>query len=201
MDFDLEVKVSAPRDSYDPNLTLQEARGIYFEANDFGEDGGYSKDTVQVKLGLLPLEISNPPSRVEAVKFHDLHHIVTGYQTNWRGEFEISCYEIRAGCGRLWFAWLINLGGVAGGLMFLPRRSARAWTRGRVSGGLYRTPYNDALLERTVGEMTASLNLDGEDPRPTLMDWLSLTLTALTVTAAILAPVAGIFSLTWWLVS
>jgi hypothetical protein len=182
------------RDLYEPGLTLYEARTVYFQANGFGEDGGYNKKVVHLKLGIFPMVIPNPPSRVEAVKFHDLHHIVSGYQTNWRGEFEISCFEIAAGCGRLWFAWAINLGGVAGGLLFLPRRAVRAWARGRHSGGLYRIPYNQALLDRTVGEVTSSLGLRSPDPEPGPLDWAGLAFTGIAVVLATMTPFAAV----WW---
>jgi len=192
--------VPATRDTYDPALTLRQARAAYFEANGFGADGGYNKTRVHLKLGWIPMVIPNPPARVAAVRFHDLHHIVTGYQTDWRGEFEISCFEIAAGCGALWFAWLINLGGVAGGLWLMPRRCARAWARGRATGGLYRTTFDDALLDRTVGELTTSLDLDRADPTPTSTDWLGLVGTGLAITAAGLAPIAAILGGLWaWL--
>ena len=188
------------RDHYDPGLSLREARGVYFEQNGFGDDGGYSKKWVRFDLGPIPVPVPNPPSRVEAVKYHDLHHIVTGYQTDWRGEFEISCFEIAAGCGRLWFAWAINLGGVAGAALLLPRRGLAAWARGRHSGGLYRTPYDDALLDRSIGEVSAELGLDRE-PEPEARDLLGLVVTTLVVLGAGFAPLVGAAWLLWRLLA
>lgn len=168
---------------------------MYFEANGFGADGGYHASWVRFDLGPIPVLFPNPPARVAAVRFHDLHHIVTGYQTDWRGEFEISCFESAAGCGSLWFAWLINLGGVAGGALLLPRRALAAWARGRRSGGLYGLPFDDALLDRSVGSVVEDLGLSDE-PESTAGDALGLALTAGLVTLA--APVL-IGLVVWWL--
>ena len=181
--------------------TLREARSRYFEANGFGADGGYSKKFDVIKLGWVPMLIPNPPARVAALQYH-LHHVVTGYGTDWRGEFEIACFELAAGCGRLWFAWAINLAG-AGGALLLPSRAIRAWARGRHSRGLYRRVCDDALLERTVGDVRRELGLEGE-VEPTLRDRIAFAATALLglVFGAVVyvGPPALIVGLAvWWI--
>ena len=63
---------------YDPEQTMRQARELYFAANHFGTDGGYSDAWVDLKLGPVPLPFPNTASRVRALRFHDLHHILTG---------------------------------------------------------------------------------------------------------------------------
>ena len=86
------------------------------------------------------------------MRFHDLHHIVTGYHTDWRGEFQISAWEVGAGCANAWFAWAINLTGFFVGMFTIPRRTFRAFVRGRKSQSLYRFDF-EKLLEQTVAEI------------------------------------------------
>lgn len=156
-----------------------------------------------VKVGPIPLIIPNVQGRVDALQYHDLHHVLTGYRTDIFGEFEIACYELSAGCGRLWFAWLINLAGVAGALL-LPRRAVRAWARGRVSGGLYRGRVDEALLGRTVGEVRAQLRLVTE-PEPRVRDWVGFLVTAIVgmIVGGIvyLGPPVAIAALLWKLLA
>ena len=83
---------------YDDDLTLRDARRIYFDANGFGADGGYHDAWVRFDLGPLPVAFPNTPSRVRAVRFHDLHHIATGYETTTVGEGEIAAWELGGGC-------------------------------------------------------------------------------------------------------
>ena len=85
----------------DTGMTLRDARRIYFHANGFGEEGGYDDAWVDFKLGPIPMPFPNPPARVRAVKYHDLHHVLTDYDTDTIGEFEIAAWEVAAGCGRL----------------------------------------------------------------------------------------------------
>ena len=63
--------------TYDPELTLREARAQYFALNNFGDDGGYRDPWVKIKFGPLPIFFPNIPSRAWAVRYHDLHHILT----------------------------------------------------------------------------------------------------------------------------
>ncbi len=140
--------------------TLEHARDEYFRANGFGDDGGYNADWVDFKLGPIPVPFPNTPSRKRAVRFHDLHHALTGYATDVRGEFEISAWEIGSGCADYLAAWQLNLSGMVGGLMVEPRRTWRAFVRGRQSRNLYRATYDEVLLGRRVADVRRELGLD-----------------------------------------
>ncbi|KYG03020.1 hypothetical protein BE21_53695 [Sorangium cellulosum] len=160
---------------YDEGLTMREARAIYFEVNGFGADGGYGDAWVDFKLGPLPVPFPNTPARVRAVRYHDLHHVLTGYDTNTIGEFEISAWELGAGCKDFVAAWHLNLGGLFAGLLSAPRRTVRAFLRGRRSESLYGRPF-EALLDRTVGELRREMRADAPSSGPTVSDalWLAL---------------------------
>ena len=144
----------------DPALTLAAARDEYFRVNDFGLDGGYQAAWVDFKLGPIPMPFPNTRGRRAAVRFHDLHHTLTGYGTDVLGEFEISAWEIGSGCAGFVAAWQLDLSGMVGGLLSIPRRTWRAYLRGRQSRNLFRARYDHALLSRQVGEMRHQLGLD-----------------------------------------
>ena len=160
----------------DPALTLAEARDRYFAVNGFGPNGGYDAPWVDFKLGPIPMPFPNTPARVRAVKFHDLHHAVTGYATDTLGEFEISGWEIGSGCAGFAAAWALNLSGMLAGMFSAPGRTWRAFVRGRHSDNFYRRTYDDALLQSRVGELRKTLRLDGPTPRASLADaaWFAL---------------------------
>jgi hypothetical protein len=161
--------VALHRDAWDPALTLEQARAEYFRFNGFGEDGGYGAKWVEFKLGPIPFPFPNTKQRVDAVRFHDLHHVMTGYQTDLPGEFEISGWELGSGCADKSAAWVLNLGGFFAGMVIAPRRTLRAFVRGRHSRNLYRHRFDDALLSRTVGDVRRELGLEGA-PRATAAD-------------------------------
>lgn len=160
-------------DDWDANLTLLEARTEYFRFHGFGEDGGYGAAWVDFKLGPIPFPFPNSPERVKAVRYHDLHHVVTGYQTDFLGELEISAWELASDCADKYAAWILNLGGFAAGMTFIPRRTFAAFVRGRRSKNLYRHTYDDALLARSVGEVRAELGVDQATAEATWADRLA----------------------------
>ncbi len=145
---------------YADELSLAEARANYFAANHFPADGGYSKRWVRIELGPIALAFPNTAPRVRAVRFHDLHHVATGYETDLRGEAEIGAWEIASGCADHLAAWVLNLWAMWIGLLFWPRAIFRAFTRGRRSRNLYRASYDDRLLSTSVGETRHQLQLD-----------------------------------------
>ncbi len=185
---------------YDPALDLRAARAQYFRDNDFGPDGGYSARWVTVtKVGPIPLGFPNSAARVEAVRFHDLHHLVTGYSTDLLGEAEIGAWEVASGCDRFLVAWVLNLLAMAYGILLGPRRVFAAFVRGRRSRNLYRTSFDDTLLDRGLGDVIGELGT-GVQATPTAADraafvgWLALTWgTALGVPVAALLVVVSMW--------
>ncbi|MDB4928040.1 MAG: hypothetical protein JWM10_524 [Myxococcaceae bacterium] len=153
----------------DDATTLRDARRRYFDANGFG-DGGYDDAWVRFRVGPIPMAFPNAASRVRAVRFHDLHHLVTGYPTTNRGESEIGAWELASGCADHHAAWVLNLGAMSLGLLAWPASTFRAFVRGRHSRNLYREHFSDALLDRPVGEVRRSLGLDEAPTRPTATD-------------------------------
>lgn len=163
--------------TYEPEMTMREARTRYFDVNGFGESGGYDDAWVDFSLGPIPFPFPQTAARVRAVRYHDLHHILTGYDTDIRGEFEISAWEIGAGCKDFVAAWHLNLGGMAAGLFTSPGRTFRAFVRGRRARSLYGEPL-EALLESKVADVRARYGLRELDTpaAPTLADYALFTL-------------------------
>ena len=146
---------------YSPEMTLGEARARYFELNCFGGDGGYSERWIKVKVLEIPIWLPNTAGRVKAVKLHDLHHVLTEYPTTWRGEAEISAWEIGTGGLKAYYAgWLLDLMNVAQGLVVNPKGVYRGFMLGRYSSNLFSLEFNDEMLEHLVGEYRHRLRLD-----------------------------------------
>lgn len=185
----------------DPSATLAAARDEYFRVNGFGPDGGYDAAWVDFKLGPIPMPFPNTPGRRRAVRFHDLHHTLTGYGTDTLGEFEISAWEVGSGCAGFVAAWQLNLGGLAAGALSIPRRTFRAFVRGRRTRNLYRAAYDEVLLGRRVGELRRELGLDAPPAPARASDVASFALAiaaGLVVgspTVAVILPAAVVFNL------
>jgi len=203
---DETIGVQRGAERFAPELTLGEARARFFALGGLGADGGYSSAWVKLKLWRIPIVFPNTRGRRLAVKFHDIHHILTGYPTDWRGEFEIAAWEIATGIGRHWAGWILDLLGFACGLVVFPRSVYRAFMRGRRSANLYFTEWDDRILARKVGEMRRQLKLDGARVEPAKEDlaafvfWAAASLlTHLALTFAALFPLVAMVGVLWLL--
>jgi hypothetical protein len=173
--------------------TLRDARVDYFVRSGFPSDGGYGDRWVRLELGPLPIWFPNTSGRVRAVRFHDLHHVLTGYDTTWTGEAEIGAWEVASGCAHHYAAWVLNLWALGIGLLIAPGATFRAFVRGRHTRNLYRETFDEALLEERVAAARARLRLDAAPPSPDLGDrlafaaWGCLSIVAVAI-AALSAP-------------
>ncbi len=180
---------------YSSELTLRDARAKYFALNNFGDDGGYDDNWVKVEYGWLRFYFPNTRARVEVVRYHDLHQILTEYSTSMPGETEISAWEIATGCTANYAAWILNLLGFGFGLLINRRGVHRAFLRGRYSSNLYAYAFDDQLLSSKVGEMRCLLRLDRQNITAEAADkrayafWAAISfITVLTGYALILSP-------------
>ncbi len=72
------------------------------------------------------------------IALHDVHHMLTGYETSCLGECELAGWELASGgCGLHLVFWLDRLGFLAIGLVVAPRRTLRAFRRGLRGHNLY----------------------------------------------------------------
>jgi hypothetical protein len=156
---------------YPPEMTLGNARARYFELNSFGSDGGYEDRWIKVKVWRFPIWLPNTAGRVRAVKLHDLHHVLTEYPTTWKGEAEISSWEIGAGgLDKYYAGWFLDIMSVAQGLVVNPVGVYRAFMRGRTNTNLFSLEFSDEILEHSVGEYRKHLKLDRDARSSSLVD-------------------------------
>jgi hypothetical protein len=182
--------------TYADDRSVREARAQYFAANGFS-DAGYSDDWVTIKLGPIPVTFPNTATRKRAIPMHDLHHVATGYPTTLIGEAEIGAWEIGGGCTDHWAAWVLNASTFAYGLVLAPRRVYRAFVRGRHAHTLYRTGWDETLLDLSVGELRQRLAMDAHAPQATWRDRAAF----LGWVALVSAPMLGAIALGLALVS
>ena len=91
-----------------------------------------------VALGPLRLPVPHPGQ----LRWHDLHHLVLGYETDLIGEVEISAFELRTGV-KTPMVLLLCLAGVALGLCVAPLRTVRAWQAARGRRNVYGLPWDE----------------------------------------------------------
>jgi hypothetical protein len=125
--------------------TVQQARDAFLARRGFTTES-YDAPIVPIPIGPITIPLPSSEGRRALVRFHDLHHVLTGYDTDFVGEGEIGAWELRAGCTNL-AGYVYNGMAVATGLLLAPHRVYRAWKRARGMTTLYRLAidYGDAL--------------------------------------------------------
>jgi len=145
-------------------LTVLEARDAYLAENEFDTEG-YDADSVTVNFWGIRFTVPNPPSRKLAIRYHDLHHVMTGYGTDPTGESEISTWEFRRGIGVFGlYVQLIILSGMLFGFIHSPIATLKAWQTGK-SGNRLPTPsmkHYESVLGLTLGELRLRYGLPKE---------------------------------------
>jgi len=167
---------------------LRAALADYLAASGLPADSGVSLRWVKVRWLGIPIVFPNFDARRAVLVAHDVHHLLTGYRTDWTGEGEIGAFEIATGCRNLWAAWFFNFGGFLFGLVIAPARTFRAFVQGRRCTNFYGEE-RERMLARTVDAARSELGLDREPGPATFCDRLVfLGWVALVVGAYVGAP-------------
>lgn len=78
-------------------MSLDAALNDFYDRHGFGDTPGARPKTVPVYTGCLLVPLPNIETRNRYLKFHDLHHLVTGYSVGRIGEGEVSSWELGTG--------------------------------------------------------------------------------------------------------
>ena len=135
--------------------SVRDARRDYFRRNGFSMEA-YDEPTVAIPVGPITFRLPNTKGRKELVRFHDLHHIATGYGTDLVGEGEIGAWELAAGCTNL-AGYVYNGLAMMTGLLLAPRRIASAFRHGRRGVTLYKLALSEEELEEILERSVTSL--------------------------------------------
>lgn len=175
---------------------LADALRLHLRQQRLPEDSGVSLRWVWIRFLGIPIAFPNFDARRAILVTHDVHHLLTGYPTTWRGEGEIGAFEIATGCRGYWAAWFFNFGGFLFGLFLAPRRLWRAFVRGRNARNYYGVD-TGLVLTRTVSEARAELGIDRSPPPATVMDRLAFAgWTLLVILATAVLPMAAVLGVT-----
>ena len=113
----------------------------------------YPDDWFRFPVGAKRVPLFKHGMIEQSLALHDLHHVLTGYGTDWDGELELAGWELGSGgCASHKFMWLDRLSVALIALVAAPRMFLRAYRAGRASRNLYREDL-DELLTMEVGEV------------------------------------------------
>ena len=144
---------------YNDNILVKEALSQMFERFNIPANA-YTAKSFIIRVGKIPIHVPNSAARVKIARYHDIHHILTGYPANWRGEAEIGAWEIATGCRTSFVAWFLNTGAVIVGLFTHPKAVIKAFQRGRKTRtNLYQDFEYAQLLNMTIKEVRDKIGL------------------------------------------
>lgn len=142
-------------------VLVKKALDEYLAENGF-DVREYTKPTVRLKVLGRYFDFPNTKARQWAIPLHDLHHVATGYGTDWVGEAEIGVWELRAGC-RTAMVYYLNAMAVLIGLFVSPGRVLAAYRAAGSARSLYRAGLSyEQALGMTAGELRAHLGIPAE---------------------------------------
>ncbi|HRH01922.1 MAG TPA: hypothetical protein PLN13_01155 [Bacteroidia bacterium] len=144
---------------YDEDLQIKVALKQLFTRFNIPEDA-YTAKKFSIKVGNFPINLPNIPSRVKVARFHDIHHVLTGYAANWKGEAEIGAWEIATGCEKYFVAWFLNFGALLVGIILYPKAVFKAFNRGlKTKTNLYHNFDYEPLLDLSIKELREKIGL------------------------------------------
>jgi len=171
------------------STTIKEALSHFYQKHGLPEDGGMSKTWARYQFGPLTVPVYNTKGRRRALKHHDIHHILTSYEGEFKDETAIGAWEVASGCKDFYHAWLFNLWAFALGLPLFPKQVYRAFIRGRYSQNLYGVSLDQPLLNTSVATLRRQLGIDAPSPVPTFRDKCTFACWALVACLALIMPV------------
>jgi hypothetical protein len=110
-------------------MTILDELKLYWEKHNLPKDGGVKDKFNEAKIGNFSFKYPNLDGK--ALILHDINHLLTGYHTNWKGECEVSAWELASG-GRKGYprTWIYPISLFVLGIFICPFRTLKAFQKG-----------------------------------------------------------------------
>lgn len=118
-------------------MNVKEALIGFYKFNQLDIAGDFESHCVRVYIGCILAPVPNIQARMKYLKFHDLHHIMSGYGIDRIGESEISAWELGSRSCRKPIISIMNLFALSTGYILSPSKVTNAFYRGCRSKNLY----------------------------------------------------------------
>jgi hypothetical protein len=118
-------------------MNTDQALKVFYEKSGFDLETGNRPAFVEVFVGCMLIPLPNVETRRKYIKYHDLHHIITGYDATQLGEGEVSAWELGTGSMLYPILMFMNLIAISTALAINPKRVFRAYLLGCKSRNLY----------------------------------------------------------------
>lgn len=118
-------------------MTTKEALLGFYQFHKLNLSEDFKSHCVRVYIGCLLAPVPNVNARKKYLKFHDLHHIMTGYGIGKIGESEVSAWELGSRSCKKPLISIMNLFALSTGYILSPDRVTKAFFRGCKSKNLY----------------------------------------------------------------
>lgn len=124
-------------------MTTRDALGTYFERCNVKPHDESVEQWLGERWAYMTLRGCRIPVKPlygykPVVVVHDVHHLLTGYDTTWTGEFEVAAWELGSGdCDRYLLMWVNRLLTLLMGLLFGHDETRRAFRRGKSERSLH----------------------------------------------------------------
>lgn len=137
---------------YQPSQLISEAKLDYYLKNGLSLDGGVNdRWAYAVFAGIRLRGFPNSRSRMEALRRHDLHHLINDCSTSQMDEALVAAWELGSGCRHYWAAWWLDLQAMGFGSIFLsPKKCLQRFVLGRNSRNFFYEPLDSSLSSLTV---------------------------------------------------
>ena len=147
-------------------MTLNAELQAFYQKSGFGDNIGKRTLTVPVYTGCMLVPLPNIETRHRYLKYHDLHHLITGYSVGRIGEGEVSAWELGTGSFRASpLLGIMNLIALSTGLFLARQRMWQAFVRGCGSRNLYSVSDRGAVDNGRWPNL-AALRQYSLEPRP-----------------------------------
>lgn len=127
-------------------MSIHDELSRFYQRCGFGSTLGKRPRLVPVYTGCMLVPLPNIETRNRYLKYHDLHHLMTGYSVGRIGEGEVSAWEL--GTGSAFISptlGTMNLIALSTGLVLQPRRMWAAFERGWAGRSLYPKKVRQAI--------------------------------------------------------
>ena len=179
-------------------MTLEKLLAAFYEENGIPENGGFDKDTFEMKVLGVHLTLPNPKFRKEVIHIHDIQHLLNKCDTSWKGESFIAGWEISTGIWKYFPICIFSLWAMGYSLWIYPKSVFKGFKKGLNNTGIIDLKITKSEFMKMEYDQLVQIAKKERNTEMKILQWIQFMFWSLISQVIFLFPLLFIiFGVVW----
>jgi hypothetical protein len=181
-------------------MTLEKLLINFYKENGIPEKGGVDKNTFEMDILGIQLNLPNHQFRKDIIHIHDIQHLLNGCDTSWKGEGFIAGWKISNGVWKHFPVCVFSIWAFGYSLWIYPKAEYNGFKKGLNDNGIIDLKIKEADFMKMEFDDIVQITQKNYHTSMGFFQWIQFLFWCFHSQLLFLSPIIFVAGITMWLI-